>query len=97
MTNVEVWKLCLDDRKTEYEQLKSELEQIEIKFLKAEFEEGMYCNLKDRGSSCYREVFTERHELCKERVDELEKHKDSLKGKIETLQKEMEYIEGLLN
>lgn len=96
MASVEIKKICLDERNAEYERLKNELEQIEFKYRKAEFEEDMYYNLKEKCSSRYRTTFTEKHEEFEKSMSELEKYKESLKVKLEILGREIEYIENLL-
>lgn len=96
MTNGEVWNLCLEDRKNEYEQLKKEMEQIEFRYQKAEFEEDMYYTLKEKCDARYRETFTEKHETFERRLKELEEIKNCQKLKLEVMEREIVYIENLL-
>ncbi len=96
MTNGEVWKLCLDDRTAKLEELKKELEQLEIDYKKAEFEEDMYARLKENAGSQYRPTFTEKHDKSMKNVDGLEEKKEKLQNDIKIIEKEIDYINNLM-
>ena len=96
MTNGEVWKLCLDDRTAKLEELKKELEQLEIDYKKAEFEEDMYARLKENAGSQYRPTFTEKHDKSMKNVDGLEEKKENLQNDIKIIEKEIDYINNLM-
>lgn len=93
MTNGEVWNLCLDDRKAKLEELKKELDQLEIDYSKANFEEDMYARLKESCGSQYRSTFAEKHDESMKNVDELEEKKKKLQTDIKIIEREIDYIE----
>lgn len=96
MTNGEVWNLCLDDRKAKLEELKKELDQLEIDYSKANFEEDMYARLKESCGSQYHTAFTEKHDESMKNVDELEEKKKKLQTDIKIIEREIDYINSLM-
>lgn len=96
MTNGEVWNLCLNDRKNRVEELKTELEQLDVDYRKAEFEEDMYARLKESAGAQYRPSFAEKHDKSMENVDELEVKKKKLQTDIKIIEREIDYINNLL-
>ena len=93
MTNGEVWNLCLDDRKAKLEELKKEIDKLEIDHCKANFEEDMYARLKESSGSQYHTAFTEKHDESMKNVDELEEKKKKLQTDIKIIEREIDYIE----
>ena len=93
MTNGEVWNLCLDDRKAKLEELKKELDQLEIDYSKANFEEDIYARLKESSGSQYHPTFAEKHDESMKNVDALEEKKKKLQTDIKIIEREIDYIE----
>ena len=95
MSTVEIKKACLEERRAKKEKLQKEFSQLDFECEKAFFEESMYIKLEERHSLKYREDFSEKQQLCKQRVDNFEKEKEQLKKEIGILEREIEYLEEL--
>lgn len=96
MNNSEILKSCLDDRKATLSQLQEKYNQLDSECEKSFFEEGMYINLEKRCIPRYKEAFSKKKQLSKEKVDKLDSQKEQLKEEITILEKEIEYLEELM-
>lgn len=92
MNQNELYQMCLEGRKVQQEKFKKELEELDIEYKRAEFEEDMYNDLTKRGR--HRDVFSEKHSASMKKVDELATSKDGLEKQLKILEIEIEYIES---
>lgn len=96
MNNSEIVELCLNSRKDTFAQLQKKHNQLESECEKSFFEEGMYRNLEKRCSPKYKEAFSKKQQLTREKVDKLDSQKKQLEEEITILKKEIEYLEELI-
>lgn len=97
MDRTAIIKSCLDERKENLKQLQEKYANLDFECEKAYFEEGMYQKLSERHGSNYSKTFSDKKTTYREKTDALEKENESLKYDIKILEKEIEYLEELLN
>lgn len=88
--------MCLNERNEKLQDVKKELERLDIEYRKADFEEDMYARLKESGVLQYCPIFCEKHNESMEHIDKIEKEKQRIKTDIMIIEKEMEYINELI-
>ena len=97
MDRTPIIKSCLEERKENLKQLQEKYASLDFECEKAFFEEGMYQKLSERHGSNYSKTFSDKKATYIEKTDTFEKEKKSLKYDIKILEKEIEYLEELLN
>lgn len=96
MANTELIQKLLEDKKIQQEQLQKELEELDTKLKIVIFEEDMYYRLAESRYK-YKEVLSNKQEICDNRMKELESNINKLKEELAILEMEIEYIEKVLN
>ena len=97
MENKEAFKLCLDDKIVEREQLTKELEETILAYEKARCETHMYDFFVTHKGENYAKLFNEKQRLSKENEDNLRNKRNNIEKELKLLKIEIEYLETQTN
>lgn len=96
MQDIQIYQMCLRERKKQIIEYKKELDNVVFRYRKAQIEEDICYYTKDKTHS-HEHLYEERRKAFERIAKELEEKKAILSDKIKALEGEIKYIEKLLS